>query len=118
MNRLFALALVLIAIGYLTEAKAQAPYVASSQLPEGALQGIPQQTGKEQIDTAELPKAVKQALRKEDLREWNVSEVYVVKATVQQADPKPMYEVYLTNSEKKRTVARFYKNGKAVSGKN
>lgn len=117
MNRLFALAIVLVAAGILTSVKAQAPYAASSQLPESAMQGLPQESGKEQIETDELPKAVKQALKRESLKEWNVSEVYVVKATVQQADPKPVYEVYLTNAEQKKTVARFYKNGKAVSGK-
>ncbi|GAB3202885.1 hypothetical protein ABID22_001121 [Pontibacter aydingkolensis] len=117
MNKVFALALVLVALGLLTEAKAQAPLSASSQLPEGALQGVPHETGKEQIATDELPKAVKQALQAETLKEWNVSEVYLIKGTVQKADPKPMYEVYFTNAEQKKTVARFYKNGKTVSGK-
>ena len=117
MNKIVALTIVLIAVGIVTTAKAQAPYTASSQLPEGALQGVPQETGKEAIGSDELPKAVKQALKHESLKEWRVSEVYVVKGTVQQADPKPMYEVYLTNAEHKKAVARFYKNGKTVSGR-
>lgn len=117
MNRVFALAVVLVAVGMFTSAKAQAPYAASSQLPESALQGVPPVSGKEQIDSDELPKAVKQALRREALKDWSISEVYVVRASVQQAEPKPMYEVYLTNAEQKKAVARFYKNGKTVSGK-
>ncbi|MEJ8803763.1 hypothetical protein [Pontibacter sp. H249] len=118
MNKIFALAIVLVAVGLVTSAKAQAPYAASSQLPEGAMQGVTQETGKEQIDKAELPKAVRQALKHESLKDWQVSEVYFVKATVQQVDPKPMYEVYLTNASHKRAVARFYRNGKVVAGRN
>ncbi|WP_299817910.1 hypothetical protein [uncultured Pontibacter sp.] len=117
MNKIFALVIVLVAVGVFSGAKAQAPFAASSQLPEGALQGVPQEPGKEKIGKDDLPKAVKQALKSNELREWNVSEVYMVKASVQQADPKPMYEVYLTNTERKRTVARFYRNGKLVSGR-
>lgn len=117
MNKIFAFAVLLIVAGIYTSANAQAPYAASSQLPEGVLQGMPAETGKEQIAVNELPKAVKKALKHQDLKHWNISEVYLVRGTVQQPDPKPVYEVYLTNEEKKKSVARFYKNGNAVTGK-
>lgn len=117
MDRILALVVVLMILGTYSAANAQAPYAASSQLPESVLQGMPTEAGKEQIEVNELPKAVKKALKHQDLKHWNISEVYLVRGTVQQPDPKPVYEVYLTNEEKKKSVARFYRNGNAVTGK-
>lgn len=117
MKKLMVLALVLAAVGFLTDVQAQSTFTASSQLPEGAQQARPQLTGKQQIKSEELPKAVQQALKKETLKNWQISEVFYITGTVQQADPKPMYEVYLTDADKHKTVARFYKNGKTVTGR-
>ena len=114
MNKVLAFSMLLITIAVVSEAKAQTAFMASSQLPESAKQNVQPAIGKRQINIDELPKAVKKELGRSILKEWEISEAYVVAATVQEADPKPVYEVYLINANQQRTVARFYENGKAT----
>jgi hypothetical protein len=117
MNKVLAVTLVLIGTGIISETKAQTSFMASSQLPESAQQVVQPETGKQRVNTDELPKAIRQALKKNILKEWKISEAYVVAPSVLEVNPRAVYEVYLVNASHRRTVARFYENGDAVSGK-
>ncbi len=118
MNKVIASLIVALALGAITETKAQTTFMASSQLPQSALQVTQPETGKYQIATKELPKPVKKALKKSVLNEWEISKAYIVEVAAVEENPKLIYEIYLVNDSQKRTVARFYKNGEVVSGKN
>lgn len=116
MNKALAFLLFLITVA-ISGANAQSVFMASSQLPESAKQNVMPAIGKQQISSDELPKSVKKVLKRGIFKDWKISEAYVVAATVTEADSKPVYEVYLTNANQTRAVARFYENGKAISGK-
>jgi hypothetical protein len=108
------LAVAIAAFGiFSTEAKAQSDNSPSTQHPQTPEQAQ-QESGKQQITAEELPDGVKQALQSDVLKEWQISEVYKVGAAAQ--DAEATYEVYFTNAEQKRAIARFNEEGKSVAG--
>ena len=116
MCRIFRLVFAIAAFGLFSlEAKAQSGNSSSTQHPQSAEQVL-QEPSKQQITAGELPDSVKQALKSDVLKEWQVSEVYIVASNVQDTGAKATYEVYFTNAEQKRAIARFNAEGKPIAG--
>lgn len=109
----FAIAFATIGV-FSLEANAQSTEAPTTQQPQ-ATEQTQQETGKQSITAEELPDGVKQALKSDALKEWQVSEVYKVAPVAQDAAAKPTYEVLFTNAEQKRAIARFDEEGKAVA---
>lgn len=115
MCRIFELVLIIAAFGIFSlEAKAQVGNSPSTQHPQSAEQGL-QEPGKQQITASELPVGVKQALKSDVLKEWQISEVYIVASNVEDAGVDTTYEVYFTNAEQKRAIARFNEEGEPIA---
>ncbi|WP_373422641.1 hypothetical protein [Pontibacter ummariensis] len=74
-----------------------------------------QETGKQKITEEELPDAVKQSLKSDNLKDWQVSEVYKVAPDAQTPDARPTYEVRFTNAKQEQAVARFDEAGKPLA---
>ncbi|RIJ37504.1 hypothetical protein [Pontibacter oryzae] len=116
MKKATLLAFAFAAFAISSESKAQTISTnASNQQPQSQ-QAVGQEAGKEQISPEQLPQAVKEALKNEALKEWQVSEVYkVAPQAAAGTEAKAMYEVYFTNAEQKQAVARFDETGKALA---
>lgn len=113
MKKTAVLAIVITVLGLSTvEAKAQSSNSPSTQQPVTAQ--AQQATGKQQISEEELPDGIKEALKSDVLTAWEVSEVYRVAAD---AKAEAIYEVYFTNAEQMRAMARFDGEGNTVGGK-
>ncbi|WP_276498568.1 hypothetical protein [Pontibacter litorisediminis] len=120
MKKVTVLAFAFAAFGLIsTEATAQTQNNASTQQPpqsEQVQQQGQQDANKQQITEDELPEGVKQALQNEALKEWQVSEVYkVAPEAAAGAEAKATYEIFFTNAEQKKAVARFDETGKPVA---
>lgn len=110
------LAIVITVLGLSSvEAKAQSSNSPSTQQPVTAQAQQP--TGKQQISEEELPDGIKEALKSDVLTPWEVSEVYRVAAGAENTKAGAMYEVYFTNAEQMRAIARFDREGNTVGGK-
>jgi len=116
MKRAAILAIAFTVLGlFSVEAKAQYSNSPSTQQPLLAVQAH-EAPVKQQISEEELPDGIKQALKSDALTPWEVSEVYRVAAGAENAVAKATYEVYFTNAEKKRAIARFDEEGNTVGG--
>lgn len=106
---LLAFAFAAFAISSETQAQTTNTNAASQQVAG-------QDTGKEQITPEQLPEGVKEALKNEALKDWQVSEVYkLAPQAATGTEAKATYEVYFTNAEQKQAVARFDETGKALA---
>ncbi|WP_266203473.1 hypothetical protein [Pontibacter kalidii] len=119
MKKVTVLAFAFAAFGFIsTEATAQTqtnPSTQQSPQSEQVQQGQ-QDANKQQITEEELPEGVKQALQNDALKDWQVSEVYkVAPDAAAGAEAKATYEVFFTNAEQKKAVARFDETGKPVA---
>lgn len=115
MKKATVFALAFAAFGILaTEANAQTTdNTPSTQQPQEQAQ---QNANKEQIKEEDLPDGVKQALQNDALKGWQVSEVYkVAPEAAAGAEAKATYEVYFTNAEQKKAIARFDETGKPMA---
>jgi len=116
MKKATVIACAIAALGICTtEAQAQTnttPPAAQQQTPTT---GQTQEENRQQITQEELPDAVKQSLQSDKLKDWQVVEVYKITDDTQGAETKAVYEVFFTNAEEKRAVARFDEQGKAVA---
>ncbi|OKL40940.1 hypothetical protein [Pontibacter flavimaris] len=118
MKKVTVLAFAFAAFGLIsTEATAQTQTNPSTQQSPQSEQVQPQQdANKQQITQEELPEGVKQALQNDALKDWQVSEVYkVAPDAAAGAEAKSTYEIFFTNAEQKKAVARFDETGKPVA---
>ncbi|AKD02702.1 hypothetical protein POKO110462_00100 [Pontibacter korlensis] len=115
MKKVTILAFAFAAFGFIsTEATAQSQNSPSTQQPQTEQEQ--QDANKQQITEEELPEGVKQALQNDALKDWQVSEIYkVAPDAAAGADAKATYEVYFTNAEQKKAIARFDETGKPVA---
>ena len=96
------------------EANAQSTEAPSTQLPLAAAQAQVR-TDKQQITAEELPDGIRNALKSNILREWQVSEIYRLTPVAQGTALRPTYEVLFTNAAQKRAIARYNEEGKTVA---
>lgn len=116
MKKAAVLAIIITVLGlFSVEAKAQSSNSPSTQQPVTAQ--AQQAAGKQQISEEELPDGIKEALKSDVLTAWEVSEVYKVAAGAGDAKAGAIYEVYFTNAEQMRAIARFDGEGNTVGGK-
>ncbi|WP_439880655.1 hypothetical protein ACSX1A_16050 [Pontibacter sp. MBLB2868] len=115
MKKTIVYAFAFASIGlFSTIAKAQSVESNSIQQPQVTAQ--PQQeVSKQPIAADALPDAVKQILKSDALKEWQVSEVYKVAPDAEVAEAT--YEVHFTNAEQKKAIARFDAEGKVMAGR-
>ncbi|MFD1186601.1 hypothetical protein [Pontibacter rugosus] len=113
MKKITLVAFAFAACGALSSAQAQSNIAPSTQQAE---QVQTQTTGKEKIKEEELPEGVKQALKSDVLKEWQVSEVYkLAPEAAAETEATPVYEVYFTNAAQQKTVAQFDEAGQAIA---
>lgn len=113
MKKTVVLVIAVTGLGlFSTEAKAQLSDSPSTQQPTAAQQA----TERRQIPEEELPTRVQKALRSDVLEVWEVREVYRVVTGAADAQTGATYEVYLTNADRMRAIARFDGEGNAVRG--
>ena len=96
-----------------TEAKAQLSSSPSTQQPAVAEQ-TQQATERQQISKNELPAGVQKALKSDVLTVWKVREIYRVTTGAGDAQASAIYEIYFTNAERMRAIARFDGEGNSV----
>ena len=115
MKKTFVFAIALATLGVLsTEAKAQSDKSNSTQQPQVTEQ-TQQDVSKQQITAEALPEPVKEMLKSDALKDWQVSEVYKVAPDAQVAEAKAIYEIHFTNAEQKKAIARFDEEGKVIA---
>ena len=116
MIKAITLAVAVAALGgSLSEASAQSAGSTTVQLPQAAEQ-VQQEQGRYQITAEELPRGIKQALKSDALRAWQVKEVYRISPNAQDAAAKATYEVLFLSAGQKRAFARYNEDGKTVAG--
>ncbi|MFD2514152.1 hypothetical protein ACFSRY_09765 [Pontibacter locisalis] len=117
MKKTIVFAIALGTIGaFSTEAKAQSDKLNSTQQPQ-TIEQTQQNDKKQQITAEALPEPVKEMLKNDALKDWQVSEVYKVAPDAQVTDAKATYEIHFTNAEQKKAIARFDEEGKVIAGK-
>lgn len=114
MKKTGVLVIAVIGLGlFSTEAKAQLINSSSTQQPAVAEQARPD-AERRQILEKELPAGVRKALKSDVLTVWKVREVYRVTTGAADAQAGAIYEIYLSNPDQMRAIARFDGEGNTV----
>ena len=114
MNKTCILVIAVTGLGlFSTEAKAQRSNSPSTQQPAVAEQ-VQQATERQQLPEKELPAGVRKALKNDVLTVWKVREIYRVIDGAADAQAGAIYEIYFTNAEQMRAIARFDGEGNTV----
>ncbi|RAU84377.1 hypothetical protein [Pontibacter arcticus] len=121
MKKLTVIAFAFAAFGLVsTEANAQAATTGASTQAPAATTTTTQTTttsttaDKQKIEETQLPEAVKTSMKAEAFKDWTVAEIYKVAPDASAAGATTTYEIYFTNAEQKRAIARFDETGKPI----